>query len=64
MTPLFNLLERIALALESIASQAGLRRDIQDERIDELQNMLFAHCEAKRHTGTKRKEANHGTPKG
>ena len=56
-------LTQIAKSVQAIAGQVGLRREAQDQRIDDLQNVLFAHCEAKRHVGTKRKEVTHGTPK-
>ena len=56
-------LTQIAKSAQAMASQVGLRREAQDQRIDDLQNMLFAHCELKHHVGTKRKEVTHGTPK-
>ena len=56
-------LTQIAKSAQAMASQVGLRREAQDQRIDDLQNMLFAHCAAKHHVGTKRKEVTHGTPK-
>ena len=56
-------LTQIAKSAQAIASQVGLRREAQDQRIDDLQNMLFAHCEQLRHTHTpkRRKKAEQPT---
>jgi cell division protein FtsX len=57
-------LTQIAKSAQAIASQVGLRREAQDQRIDDLQKILFAHCEQLRHTHTpkRRKKAEQPTP--
>ena len=60
----YDLLLRLVLAAETMARQVGMRRELQEQRIDELETMLREHIYSPRHINTpkRKKGASHDEP--